>query len=146
MTQNQLIGTWRLISSELRDAEGQVSYPNGKDATGYIIYTADGYMSATIMRANRANFAAGDLLGGTIEEKARAAETYIAYCSRYEIQGNKVIHHVETSLFPNWVGVDQERFFELQGNQLSLSTPPILLAGKLQTGHLIWERVGTNKG
>jgi Lipocalin-like domain len=48
---------------------------------------------------------------------------------------------VELSLFPNWVGSDQERLVELRGNRLRLSTRPVLLGGVQQTAHLIWERV-----
>ena len=43
MTSNPLIGTWRLISWENRNASGHISYPLGKDAVGYIIYNRDGY-------------------------------------------------------------------------------------------------------
>ncbi len=142
MTPNPLIGTWRLMSWENRSIDGQkISYPLGRDAVGYIMYSQDGYMSVTIMRPNRAKFAAGDLLGGSIEEKAQAAETYVSYCGRYEFRGDTVIHHVELSSFPNWVGVDQERLVKLKGNRLTLSTRPILLGGIEQTAHLNWERV-----
>ena len=130
------------MSWENRSIDGQkISYPLGRDAVGYIMYNQDGYMSVTIMRPNRAKFAAGDLLGGSVEEKAQAAETYVSYCGRYEFRGDTVIHHVELSSFPNWVGVDQERLVELNGNRLTLSTRPILLGGIEQTAHLIWERV-----
>ena len=138
---HQFVGTWRLISCENRDSDGQVSYPFGKDALGFLIYTDDGYMSATLMRANRPHFVVGDVLGGTQEEQAMATQTYLAYCSKYEIQDNKVIHHVEASLFPNWVGIDQARFFEFKEGKLVLSTPPLLLSGKQQTSYLIWEHV-----
>ena len=147
MTQNQIVGTWRLVSFESRDADGQISYPYGADAIGYLIYTSEGYMSASVMSANRPKFAAGDILGGTTEEQAMAARTYTNYCGKYDIEANKVIHHVETCLFPNYVGLNLERFFEFMGNnRLSLSTAPFLLDGKQQTCHVIWERVGTNKG
>jgi len=78
MTRNPLIGTWRLISWENRSLDGQISYPLGKDAVGYIIYNQDGYMFVAIMRPDRATFAAGDLLSGSIEEKAYAAGTYVS--------------------------------------------------------------------
>ena len=142
MTTNPLIGTWRLISWETRSLDGQkISYPLGKDAVGYIMYNEDGYMFVAIMRPNRVRFAAGDLLGGSAEEKAQAANTYVSYCGRYEFHGDTVTHHVDLSLFPNWVGVEQERLVELRGNRLMLSTRPILLGGMKQTAHLIWERV-----
>ncbi len=93
------------------------------------------------MHPNRAPFVARDLLGGSPAEKAHAAETYVSYCGRCEFRGDVIIHHVELSLFPNWVGVDQERLVELTGNQLTLSTRPLVLGGRQQVGHLLLERV-----
>jgi hypothetical protein len=142
MTPNPLIGTWRLISWENRSlVDAQVSYPLGEDAVGYIMYNPDGYMFVAIMGPNRLKFAAEDLLSGATQEEAQAEETYVSYCGRYEFHGETVIHHVELSLFPNWVGVEQERLVELRGDRLTLSTPPILLGGIQQSAHLIWERV-----
>jgi hypothetical protein len=141
MASNPLIGTWRLVAWENRSVDGQISYPLGKDAVGYIMYNQDGYMFVAIMGPNRLKFAADDLLSGTTEEEAEAEETYVSYCGRYEFQGDTVVHHVELSLFPNWVGGDQERLVEFRGNRLTLSTRPILLRGLQQTAHLIWERV-----
>jgi Lipocalin-like domain len=48
---------------------------------------------------------------------------------------------VELSLFPNWIGSDQERWVELAGRRLILSASPLLLAGKRQVPRLVWERV-----
>ena len=141
MTTNPLIGTWRLISWENRSIDGQISYPLGQDAVGYIMYTQDGYMCVAIMRPHRTPFAAGDLLGGSSAEKAQAAETYVSYCGQYEFRGDVVIHHVELSFFPNWVGIDQERLVDLTGKRLTLSTRPMVFGGRQQTAHLIWERV-----
>ena len=130
MAPNPLIGTWRLLSWENRAVvDGEVSYPLGKDAVGYIMYGADGYMSVAIMRPDRARFAAGDLLGGDAEERAQAALTYVSYCGTYEFRGETVVHRVELSLFPNWVGVEQERLIEVSVNSLTLTTRPILLRG-----------------
>ncbi len=141
MPSNPLIGTWQLISWENRGIDGQISYSFGQDAVGYIMYQPDGYMFVAITRPHRAPFAVGDLLRGSTAEKVAAAESYISYCGRYEFQGEKVIHHIQFSLFPNWVGGDQERFVELTGDRLQLSTRPMLLEGKQQTAHLVWERV-----
>jgi lipocalin-like protein len=85
------------------------------DPIGYVLYTANGRFSITISRRGRAGFAAGDLLSGTTEEKARAMEGFVAYAGRYSFHGDRVIHRVELSLFPNWVGSDQERWVSLPG-------------------------------
>jgi Lipocalin-like domain len=141
VTSNPLTGTWRLISWENRDEGGHISYPLGKDALGYIMYNHDGYMFVAIMSPERTKFAAGDLLGGTTEERAQAAGTYVSYCGRYEFHGETVIHHVELSLFPNWVGVEQERLVEVRGDRMTLSTRPMLFGGTQRSAHLLWERV-----
>jgi Lipocalin-like domain len=147
-------GRWRLILSsahgdsyleEQKPPHGEVCHPLGKDAVGYIMYGQDGYTSVSIMRPDRPKFAAGDLLSGGAQERARATDTYVSYCGRYEFRGDTVVHRVELSLFPNWVGVEQERLVEVKGDRLTLSTRPILLGGVQRTAHLIWEAVGTSK-
>lgn len=140
MDANPFVGTWRLVSWELRDANGQISYPFGQAAIGYIIYTADGYMNAAIMRPNRPLFAAGDFLEGAAEERAAAAASYISYAGPCELHESKVVHRVEVSLFPNWVGSIQERFYEFSGERLSLSTAPLLAGGSTRRAYLLWER------
>ncbi|MDQ3858179.1 MAG: lipocalin-like domain-containing protein [Actinomycetota bacterium] len=129
------------MSWENTTLEGEVTHPFGEDASGYIAYTEDGYVFVAIMRPRRRPFAAGDLLSGSTEEKARAAETYVSYCGRYEVHGETVVHHVLLSLFPNWEGVAQERLVTIDRDTLTLSTRPMLLAGREQTAHLRWERV-----
>jgi hypothetical protein len=136
-----LVGAWRLVSWQNQAADGQVTYPMGTDAMGYLLYGADGRFSVTISRKGRARFAASDLLSGTAEEKDRALEGFVAYAGRYTFHGDRVIHHVELSLFPNWVGSDQERWVELAGDRLTLSASPLLLAGTQQVPRLVWERV-----
>jgi lipocalin-like protein len=136
-----LVGAWRLVSWENQSLDGNVTYPMGADALGYLIYTADGRVSVTISRAGRPASVGGDLLGATTEERARAVEGFVAYAGRYTYQADRVVHHVELSLFPDWVKTDQERSAELSDNRLTLSAGPMLLAGKQQMTRLVWERV-----
>ena len=136
---NPFLGTWKLRSFEVRSIHGEVSYPWGTDPVGCLMYTED-YMSVSMMAAHRPVFSARDLPRGTVEEKVAAADKYISYAGTYEIRGNKVIHHVEVSLFPNWVGGDQERYFTFDGDTLILSTDPAPGDEKQKTGHLVWKR------
>jgi Lipocalin-like domain len=140
MSSNPLVGTWRLLSWENRTLEGEVSHPLGEEASGYIAYSEDGYVFVAIMAPGRRPFAGGDLLSGSRAEKAGAAETFVSYCGRYEFHGETVLHRVELSLFPNWIGDVQERLVEISGDRLTLSTRPLLLQGRQQTAHLLWER------
>lgn len=58
---NLLVGTWRLVSWRRLAADGSVGYPFGTDALGWLVYTADGFMAATVARARRPPFAASDI-------------------------------------------------------------------------------------
>ena len=45
----QVIGTWKLLEYTRINTDGKRYYPLGKDATGFLMYTQDGYMSAQLM-------------------------------------------------------------------------------------------------
>jgi hypothetical protein len=139
---DQLAGAWRLLSSEFRTSDGAVVYPLGEDAAGQCILTSDGYMSGQLMRKDRPNFAGGNQASGTPEEIKAALEGYVSYYGHFDIDPDRqqLTTHVEGSLFPNWIGEEQVRFYELSENRLTLKTPPIPLGDDEITGYLIWER------
>ena len=143
MGKEQFTGSWKLVSSEYRRPDGEVTYPMGRDATGIIMYDAGGHMSVQIMSPNRPAFASGDQFKGTTAEIKSAFKGFIAYYGTYETNEKEstVTHHVEGSSFPNWVGVAQKRFFEFSGNRLILRTSPMPMGGEQITGVLTWERV-----
>ena len=136
----RFIGTWKLVSFEYLSSD-QVTYPYGKNPVGYIMYNSDGYMAVTFMTSKRRRFASTDMMGATAEEKVTAADTYFSYCGRYKVTEDKVIHLIEVSFYPNWIGEKQERFYKFEGNKLLLSTPLMMVNGKQQSGYLIWKKV-----
>jgi len=135
---DEFVGAWRLASVETRKEDGEVHRRGYR--VGYFIYSGDGHMAVCFMKADRPRFASGDIRGGTVEEKISAFEGYISYAGRFEVRGDTVAHHIEVSLFPNWVGETQERFYELEGDRLTLSTPLMHVGGRQLSTHLIWER------
>ena len=56
-----------------------------------------------------------------------------------------MIHHLEGSLSPGQIGQDNIRYFELQGNRLTLSVANDGKGGRFArkdtTTHLTWERI-----
>ncbi len=143
MTQARaLVGTWRLVSYE-HWAAGEVTYPMGRDARGYISYGPAGWMSCQIMRAGRPTLASGRWNDGTLDELRAAVGGYLSYAGTYDVdaQRNLVTHHVEVHLLPNGVGTHLERRFEVNGNQLTLYTSPGAGSGRPEGGRLTWERV-----
>lgn len=137
-----LLGAWRLASFYIETSDGERSHPFGESPQGVLIYTDTGNMSAQLMRNDRPMFEGGDQLNGSAEEMEENFKSCISYFGTYEIHadGGFVVHHVEKSLFPNWEGTAQKRFYELKGDQLRISTPPLTWGGTERVGVLVWER------
>jgi Lipocalin-like domain len=140
VSNDPLVGTWRLVSFEMRDEQGRVMHPLGRDAVGFITYAPDGHMAVQFGRADRARLAVGDWAGATPAEIATAARDYLAYCGTYELRDGEVVHRVELSLMPNWIGAELVRLVAFDGERVSLSTPPTLVGGRQQIATLVWER------
>ena len=141
MADNPLVGAWKLVGYECKVGERKLGPPLGPDAVGYILYTESGHMSVQIGAADRPPFASPDPLGGTVEEKGRAADTYIAYCGTYELFEDRVVHHVEQAFFPNRIGMAMVRYYKLEGDRIDLTTPPLLIGGEEKVCTISWERV-----
>ncbi|MBT3393118.1 MAG: lipocalin-like domain-containing protein [Elusimicrobiaceae bacterium] len=141
MKNNLLIGTWKLEYWKNIDSKGVEYYPFGKNASGYISYNSDNYMSVVISKDDRIEFKENDLFKGTIEEKASGYESYISYAGFYEIKGEVVYHKITHSIFPNWVGSAQERIFDVDKNTLLLKTKLFTINGDTQTAYLKWNKI-----
>jgi hypothetical protein len=141
-----IVGTWRVLTHDLLNKDGTVTYPHGEVHPAGIIYSADGHMALVATRANRSKFTSPvsgrDISGATKEELAEAAGGTVAYFGRYEVKSDpdRVIHHIEVSLFPNWEGVAQERFAKLEGDRMTLSIAPDKDGA---VGRVFWQRVRT---
>ena len=134
------VGTWRLVSLEARLKDGEVIRARRR-RSGYLMYGGDGYMSVAFMADGRLRFSSSYIRGGTPEEKVTAINDYVSYCGRFEVKGDRVVHHIEVSLFPNWVGTSQERSYEFDGDRLTLSTPLMTVGGRRLSNRLVWEKV-----
>lgn len=137
-----LVGGWRLRSWVSIADDGSEALPMGEMPHGLVVYSADGKMIGIMGPGDRPRFATDDVTGGTIEERARAFATFIAYGGSYELDGDTVTHRVETSLFPNWIGTTQRRRWQLDetGRHLTMTSPPLVLGGSTRIQRLTWER------
>ncbi|NEO76844.1 lipocalin-like domain-containing protein [Moorena sp. SIO4G3] len=154
VSQDAFVGTWKLVELKSVDKEQKISYPYGKNPVGHIIYTKEGYMSASIMMSNRLNLGLSmeEIQNGRNVSKLQlitklkyikatfryfmAARNYISYSGKYEIRDNKVIHHVEVSLIPDWTGIELERTFEFSEDILVLTA-----SSAKNTIYVTWQRV-----
>jgi hypothetical protein len=143
MTIAPFTGAWKLISSEMRSSSGEVQYPLGEDCAGRLIVDSAGNFTAQLMRPDRPEFASGDVVRGTDEEIRTAYQGFVAFWAKIEVDEEKkeMTYVVEGSLFPNWIGHRNLRYYEFEGNRLTLKTPAFLMAEQEVTGVLVWERV-----
>jgi hypothetical protein len=134
----ELVGTWKLVSASSVTSNGERNEtPYGVGPAGFLTYFEDGRMTSLISYGGRK-----PLRGiPQVEEQAEAFKTFLAYAGRYTFSGDKVIHHVELSSIPNYVGKDLPRGIKIQGDQIVLITPPTLVNGSIQSIELIWQRL-----
>jgi hypothetical protein len=134
-------GAWRLVSFEYLRPDGSAYLPFGPNPVGYIMYSPDGYMMSAIMDPRRPKFGnISRFWEGEAALKVTAADGYASYSGPYEVRGDAVYHKVQVALFPNWVGVDQVRYFKFEGDRLILRTPRFQLDGVEHYGIVVWEK------
>ena len=132
-----LLGGWMLVSWTANDADGNVTrYPMGEDALGAIIYSPDGRMSAHLAR----NPATADEADEGQTGNGVAGSNSIAYGGVLEVneEAGEVYHHVDIASIPGWIGTTLTRTYALDGDMLTLTTPPNQNGG---TNVLVWARV-----
>lgn len=145
---DKFTGTWRLLECEGRWTDGRVTRPYGEEPGGMLVYALSpagtGSFSGQIMARQRPAFVAGNLLKGTGDEVRTAFEGYVAYYGSYSVdeQNGLMVHQVEGSFFPNWIGEEQVRKFEFtEEGRLRLSTLPIKGSRADMVVSLLWERI-----
>ena len=113
----------------------------GADATGLIIYTADGYMSAQLMVQGRRRMPPATWKAAR-RGTARSDRGYIAYSGPFSVDeaSRTLKHHVSVCLLPNWIGDTQVRFVQLEGDILTLSAAPMRYGGTPRIPRLVWKR------
>lgn len=124
------VGEWQLIDFVTVLADGRRIEPLGADPVGVGVYTRQGWMSAHLMRRDRAPFGEGCRPGvDAIESEILlgAAAGYIGYAGRWTVDhaARRISHHVEMAFIPDWVGTVLEREFAFEDGVLSLSPPAV---------------------
>ncbi len=134
---SRIIGSWRILSYELEFQDGSDSRLTlGPHPNGYLIFGADGRMMAYLEGDGRKS-------PKTDGERAAAFQAMIAYTGRYRVQGNTWTTKVDGAWNFEWTGTEQQRFFTLDGDRLSVvaqwNRNPFY-DGRMTRGHLTFER------
>jgi hypothetical protein len=123
-----ILGTWELTSFVASDdTTGQQRRPLGAAPRGLILYTADGFMSAQLARADLTE--------------------YVAYGGRFTIdERTSILHHqVTMSTMPELLAQPQFRLAAVDGNHLTLSATTAGADGTTTHARLVWRRAGDSR-
>lgn len=136
-----VLGSWLLTEWRIDYVDGRASsWPFGKDAVGLLVYSADGWMSATMSRRERTKLTATSAVQADDASKARAFQEYLSYSGRWSLQGSRIAHDVQMSLNPVLVGTRQWRDAQLDAGTLVLGATEPLSGGAVRQHQILWRR------
>ena len=138
-----LVGTWRLVSFVTSDGQGGVRQYWDERASGVIIYTPAGLVSAQLYDARRPRL-------GTAWDRASAPAAHAAfigmasYYGRYSVDAARgtVTHVIEGAMAPDWIGTELVRGYRfLAPNRVELRVLTSAEGPVAGDTALVWERV-----
>ena len=112
-----VLGVWQLLTYLVEVKESGESFPPmGQKPMGYVIFTPEGRLSFTLS-------AEGRQPATTDQERAALLSSVIAYTGSYRLEGNRWITQVDVAWNPEWVGTEQTRYFQVEADRLTITTP-----------------------
>ena len=78
--------------------------------------------------------------GGTCTQSAATIPAAIT-AANANLVDDTILHHLECTTFPNWVGTTQVRPFEVDEDSLTLYPPKMLMNGKIRSAKVRLDRI-----
>ena len=132
-TSNSLVGTWKLeaFQIEFENHERQDAYDK---PCGSLIITPDGRTLAIVADNGRQ----------LNDHPSSLFDRMMAYSGPCHVQGDgSFTTDVDVAWHPSWLGTKQTRYFKIEGDMLSIITPPgqhPKYPGRTVRGVLTWKR------
>jgi hypothetical protein len=141
--QDQLAGTWKLVSIYIEGPTGSRFDLFGANPTGLLTMDGNGRISVQFIGSDLPQFASNDRLEGTPEENKAIEQGILCYFGTYSVSDadHSLNIHIESSSYPNWKGTDQKRFLALSEDEMKWINPTASTGGPGFTGHTVWKRV-----
>lgn len=105
-----LTGSWALVAAFIDVPGGERFDYLGATPRGRLILDPSGYMAALLTAGERS----GD----------DAAPSMLAYTGRFTADGASFVTQVDAASLPAWEGTAQRRDFVVDGDRLTIRTPP----------------------
>ena len=114
-----IVGTWRLQSVEREViATGKRAKEFGDKPDGYMSYLPDGRMHAILVIDDRMR---PGVPAQAKDDKTKIGTT-IGYAGSYSAEGGKIVTRIEFASDAKMTGTEQERFYKIDGDTLTLTT------------------------
>jgi Lipocalin-like domain len=138
-TAKDLVGTWKPVSTVVTGPDGRKSEPFGPNPNSILVFDANGRFVLVNTRPDLPKFASNNRMQGTAEENKAVVQGSIAYFGTYSVVDKVIMHKVEGSTWPSWIGTDQKRTItSFTGDDLTLANPAASVGG---TGETKYKRV-----
>ena len=117
-------GVWMVVSYTAQDQQtGVTTFPFGEQPTGSAIYTSTGHMSILVTARARVPPKGTGAESGAA--RATLLDSMYAYTGTFTVTGETVTIHIESAWQPSWVGTDKVRTMRIDGEFLTITTPPM---------------------
>ena len=136
-----LLGTWKQLSGTMIEEGSAEQKSNLSTApNGYVSFGADGRL--ILLSTDSARKApAGEV--PTAAEAEALYRSMIGYAGSYKVEGKMVTYDLDVSWNQSWTGTKQVRYWEVNGDRLTITTPEIVnpLTGKRSVFRLTFQKV-----
>ena len=125
---DKVIGAWALESFLIETPQGETRNW-GINAQGLLLYTDTGHMSVSINK---------DVENKSTVEAQNFFDSILFYSGTYFVDGTTIKHKVTQASNPNRIGKELLRFATLEGDLLTLVSPPESFGRAI----LKWRKIG----
>ncbi len=133
-----LAGTWSVVSAVEEKAGNRTDF-FGPNPRAMMMFDGNGHFMQIIMRDDLPRIAANGRALATEQEAEAVLGGSTAYYGTYTVPSEgKLVLRVERSIFANWNGMEQQRTFAVNGDELTMANPANFNAGDVRT---VWRRV-----
>jgi hypothetical protein len=140
---SSIVGVWRLVSFATADEHGGTRPYWDDQASGLIVYTLDGRLSAQVYDTRRARLGTSwELASPRAAQQAftRMASYYGTF--RLDTTRHLVTHVVEGAMSPDWVGTELVRAYRFLGpDRLELRVVTSADGSTPGEPVLVWDRI-----
>jgi hypothetical protein len=117
-----VVGTWKITSFTRKEVTtGKSAATFGEPPTGYAFFTKGGRFLIFATAKDRKKNEKPEPTDG---ERVDLFKSMFAWGGNYKVEASKVIYSVDIAWVPSWIGTTRTYEAQVDGNKLTITTPP----------------------